>query len=167
MPHYTRPTVHVLPPRPALAALLLLAPLAGLSADPVGPETCKACHPVAYEIWHASSHARAQVALPERSRTDARCSACHAPEAARTQVGVGCEACHGNGQSYAHRYVMRDRELARALGLQEVGERTCVRCHDDSAPSLARFDYTRKLPIIQHGEADREARRAAQAAADR
>ena len=146
---------------PALAALLLAAPPRAGAADPVGPETCKACHPVAYAIWRDGPHARAQAALPERSRADARCTVCHAPEAARAQAGVGCEACHGNGQLYAHRYVMRDRELAHALGLQEVGEKSCGRCHDDSAPSLAPFDYARKLPLVLHGQADREARQAA------
>jgi nitrate/TMAO reductase-like tetraheme cytochrome c subunit len=146
-----------------LLAPLLLGPAPGRAADPVGPETCKACHPVAYELWRQGPHARAQAALPERSRTDARCTGCHAPEASRAQAGVGCEACHGNGQLYAHRYVMRDRELARLLGLQEVGEKTCARCHDEAAPGLSRWDYARKLPLIQHGEADREARRAAAA----
>jgi len=164
MPHYTRETVPVPRHLPLLLLALALAPAGPRAADPVGPETCKACHPVAYELWRQGPHARAQAALPERSRADARCTSCHAPEASRAQAGVGCEACHGNGQLYAHRYVMRDRELARALGLLEVGEKTCGRCHDESTPSLARFDYARKLPLVQHGAADREARRAAAAA---
>jgi len=139
---------------------LLTAAGAGLAgaAEPIGAETCKACHPAAYEAWLESAHARAQANLSERSRADARCTACHAPEPAL--AGVSCEACHGNGQLYARRYVMRDRELARALGLLEVGEKTCARCHDESSPSLTRFDYARKVPLVQHGEADREARRA-------
>ena len=140
-----------------LAALALAAPLAGRAADPVGAETCKACHPAAFEIWRESAHARAQASLPERSRSDARCNGCHAPEPG--QAGVSCEACHGNGGLYARPYVMRDRELARALGLVDPGERTCQRCHDESAPSLSRFDYARKLPLVRHAEAEREARR--------
>jgi hypothetical protein len=161
MPHYTRRTVPVPPRLRPLLALLAAVPGAALAADPVGAETCKACHPVAYQIWREGPHARAQQALPERNRADTRCTGCHAPEASRAQSGVGCEACHGNGQLYAHRFVMRDRELARALGLLEVGEKTCARCHDESTPSLARFDYGRKGPLVLHGEADRAARRAA------
>jgi len=154
-------------PVPRLHALwvsLLLAPLAARAAEPLGAETCKACHPAAYEIWRESGHARAFTSLPEKTRADARCTVCHAPEGAKGQGGVSCESCHGNGQLYARRYVMRDRELARALGLLEVGEKGCLRCHDESTPSVGRFDYARKLPLIQHGEADREARRAAAAA---
>jgi len=147
----------------ALWVFLLLAPLAR-AHDPLGAETCKACHLAAYEIWRESGHARALTSLPEKSRGDARCTVCHAPEGQRGQGGVTCESCHGNGQLYARRYVMRDRELARALGLQDVTEKTCLRCHDESTPSVSKFDHARKLPLIQHGEADREARRAAAAA---
>jgi hypothetical protein len=161
MAHYTHGPVSAT--RHLLAALALGAPLAAAGADPIGAETCKACHPVAFEVWRESAHARAEARLPERSRSDPRCTACHAPEPG--QAGVSCEACHGNGALYARAYVMRDRELARALGLVDPGERTCQRCHDDSAPSLSRFDYAKKLPLVRHAEAEREARRAAGRAA--
>jgi formate-dependent nitrite reductase cytochrome c552 subunit len=146
-----------------LGALLLtwLALAPARAAEPVGAETCKVCHPAAYEIWRESAHARAWLVLPERSRNDVRCTACHAPEGATAQAGVSCETCHGNGQLYSPPFVMRDRELARALGLLDAGEKTCLRCHDDSSPSLTRFDYSRKLPLVEHGRADREASRAA------
>lgn len=142
-----------------LAPWLALAP--ARAAEPVGAETCKVCHPAAYDLWRESAHARAWLVLPERSRSDARCTTCHAPEGARGQAGVTCESCHGNGQLYSLPFVMRDRELARALGLQDPGEKTCLRCHDEASPSLTRFDYARKLPLVEHGRADREARKAA------
>jgi len=143
----------------ALAAAL---PLAAAAADPVGAETCKACHPAAWEIWRAGPHARARDSMPERNRADPRCTGCHAP--VEKEAGVTCEACHGNGQHYARRYVMRDRELAQALGLVVVpSERSCLACHDESAPSLGKFDPARKAPLVQHGEAERAARRAAAA----
>lgn len=50
---------------------------------------------------------------------------------------------------------MRDPELARAVGLRDPGERTCLRCHDESTPSLERFDYGRKLPLIEHWAGER------------
>jgi hypothetical protein len=166
MRQYTPPTVPFTPRRapPLLAALALCLPPLARAHEPIGAETCKACHPAAYEIWRETPHARAHASLPERQRGDPRCTGCHAPLGERA-AGVSCEACHGNGQLYARRYVMRDRELSRALGLLPSTEKGCLACHGESAPSLSRFDYARKLPLIQHGEADREARRAAAATA--
>lgn len=138
----------------ALFALLAVAAVApALAADTVGPESCKACHAAAYEAWKASPHARARESLPERSRDDARCLSCHAPQAGDGLSGVSCEACHGAGRLYSARYVMKDAELARAVGLVEPGERTCLACHTESTPSLERFEYARKLPLIHHREA--------------
>ncbi len=124
------------------------------TGDRVGPETCKACHAAAYEAWRSSPHARARESLPERSRGDARCLSCHAPDLEDGIAGVSCEACHGAGRAYAARYVMRDAELARAVGLVDPDEHTCASCHTDSTPSLVKFEYARKLPLIRHWEGD-------------
>lgn len=134
----------------SLAALALLPALA-LAADPVGAETCKACHPAAYDAWKDGPHARALASLDAAQRKDARCTACHAPDLDKGVAGVTCETCHGGGRVYAQAYVMRDRELARAAGLLSPGEKTCLACHTESAPSLTRFDYVRKLRLIEHG----------------
>jgi len=141
--------------RPPVSALLLLAialPAISHAGDKVGPETCKVCHPAAYEAWHASPHARARETLPERSRNDRRCLSCHAPDGDDGLAGVSCEACHGPGRLYSAPYVMRDPELAHAVGLAEPGEKTCAACHTESTPSLVRFEYGRKLPLIRHWE---------------
>jgi hypothetical protein len=135
-----------------LLALAALVPALALAGELVGPETCKACHPAAYAAWREGPHARALESLPERSRADRRCLSCHAPAAEAGLAGVGCEACHGPGRLYAARYVMRDAELARALGLVVPGEKACLACHGESAPSLQRFDYARKVKLIRHGE---------------
>jgi hypothetical protein len=141
------------PPVRALAvSFVLVLPVVSYAGDKVGAETCKACHPAAYEAWRASPHARARESLPERSRNDRRCLSCHAPDLGDGIAGVSCEACHGPGRLYAARPVMRDPELARALGLVDPGERTCAGCHTDSTPSLVRFEYGRKLPLIRHWE---------------
>ena len=139
--------------RASLAAFVLAALVARPAAagDTVGPETCKACHPSAYEAWRASPHARAQESLPERHRNDARCLTCHAPQREDGLAGVTCEACHGAGRLYSARYVMRDAELARAVGLTDPTERTCAGCHTESTPSLERFEHAKKLPLIRHG----------------
>jgi len=134
-----------------LGLLGLLVPAAALAQGLVGPETCKACHALAYEAWRDTAHARASEAVPGRTRTDPRCASCHSPDLEHGLSGVTCEACHGPGQFYAASHVMRDRELARLLGLVDPGERTCLRCHNESTPSLERFDYARRLPFIEHG----------------
>lgn len=149
----TRPLVRNRVGPPALVLLVALARPAPVRAgDHVGPETCKACHPAAYEAWRASPHARARESLPERSRNDKRCLSCHAPDAEDGLAGVSCEACHGPGRAYSAPYVMRDPELARAVGLADPGERACAGCHTESTPSLVRFEYARKLPLIKHWE---------------
>ncbi len=148
----------------ATALLLAAAPALAAVGDKVGPETCKACHPAAYDAWKASPHARALDALPERSRKDARCLACHAPDADDGLGGVSCEACHGPGRAYSAAYVMRDPELARLVGLVDPGEKACLACHGEATPSLVRFDYAKKLPLIAHGPAPGAARPASPAA---
>jgi hypothetical protein len=154
MAHYTPGSVSR-PSVTALAAAALLAPALSHAGDKVGPETCKACHPSAYEAWLASPHARARESLPERSRGEPRCLSCHAPDAEDGLAGVSCEACHGGGRLYAAHYVMRDPELARALGLQDPGEKSCLACHTESTPSLVRFEYARKLTLVRHGKEPR------------
>ncbi len=141
----------------ALAALLL-PPAPVRAGDEVGPESCKACHPSAYAAWAASAHARGRASLPERSRDDRRCLSCHAPDADAGIAGVSCEACHGAGRLYSAPWVMRDPELARALGLVDPGERTCAGCHTEATPSLRRFEYGRKLPLVRHGREPKGAR---------
>ncbi|HSM93752.1 MAG TPA: multiheme c-type cytochrome [Anaeromyxobacteraceae bacterium] len=149
-----------------ILTLLLAAPAIAAAAPTfpsVGPETCKACHPAAYEAWRTGPHARAFDSLPERNRKDSRCLACHAPLADDGFVAVGCETCHGAGGAYSARYVMRDAELSRAVGLLDPDEKTCGACHNDTTPSLTKFDYARKLPLIEHWSADRAARKAGSA----
>jgi hypothetical protein len=141
-----------------LAALVasLLLPGAAEGGDKVGPETCKACHPAAYESWRSGPHARGAEGLPPQSRKDARCLSCHSPDLDVGQVGVACEACHGPGRAYSAPYVMRDPELARLVGLAEAGEKACVACHGESAPSLVRFEYAKKLQLIDHWTHERQ-----------
>jgi hypothetical protein len=162
-----------------LLPLLALLPAAAAAADPqpaapaavragtaatdayVGPESCKACHPAAYDVWRTGPHARAFDALPAASQKDPRCLSCHSPDADQGGgAGVTCEACHGPGRMYSAPYVMRDGELARLLGLVDPSEKACLACHGESAPSLVRFEYTKKLPLIDHWTKERAARAA-------
>lgn len=148
-----------------LAGLLGAVPRAG-AADRVGSDTCKSCHAAAYESWRASAHAKAAEALSPAQQQDVRCIHCHAPDLARAvqesaafqgdrslataELGVGCEACHGAGQYYSASYVMRDAELARAVGLTDPGQKSCLACHTADAPSLTPFDFAAKVQLIDH-----------------
>lgn len=134
-----------------LGFVCLPLPARALSQSLVGPEACKACHPHSYEAWRGTAHARASDAVAGKSRGDPRCASCHSADRERGVDGVSCETCHGPGQFYAASYVMRDRELSRLVGLVDPGEGTCRVCHNDSTPSLERFEYARRLPLIEHG----------------
>ncbi len=149
---------------------LLLAvclPALASAAERVGSETCKSCHAAAYDAWRASAHAKAAEALSPAQREDPRCTHCHAPDLARAlqdsyamgrepgaaphaEGGVTCEACHGAGQYYSPSYVMRDAELARAVGLVDPGQKSCLACHTADSPSLLPFDFASKVKLIDH-----------------
>lgn len=131
------------------------------AADFVGPESCKGCHPAAYEAWQQSKHARAMDSLSDAQKKDARCLTCHAPDQAEQGVAhVTCETCHGGGQYYSPNYVMKDAELARLVGLVDPSEKQCRTCHDASSPSLRPFDFKESLKAIDHWSADRAGKNA-------
>jgi hypothetical protein len=142
----------------AVAAVITL-PLVSQAADPVGAESCKACHKAAYEAWKSSEHSRSLDSLSPRQQKDGRCLSCHAPQKSKGLETVSCETCHGGGQYYTPTYVMRDRELSRVVGLEDPSEKVCKKCHDANAPSLKAFNFKDRLKLIDHWTADREARK--------
>lgn len=128
--------------------------------DFLGAESCQSCHPDAYTTWKASPHARAKDVLSPTQQRDARCLSCHAPnDVDQRQAGVTCETCHGGGQYYSPRYVMKDPELARLSGLVDPTEKSCRACHDASSPSLKPFDFGAKLKAIDHWSTERAKRK--------
>lgn len=140
-----------------------LAATWALAYDFLGAESCQACHPDAYQAWRTSAHARARDALTTPQQRDARCLSCHSPNEADQQVAnVSCETCHGGGQYYSARYVMKDAELSRLVGLLDPSEKGCRTCHDGSSPSLQPFDFTSKLKAIDHWSVERAKRDKAQ-----
>lgn len=144
-----------------LPVLLLAVPGVAAAADFVGPESCKGCHPAAYEAWQQSKHARAMDSLSDAQKKDARCLTCHAPDLqAQSQANITCETCHGGGQYYSPAYVMKDSELSRLVGLVDPSEKQCRTCHDASTPSLRPFDFKESLKAIDHWSADRASKSA-------
>ena len=142
--------------RGLLLTLVLAALALAGAAGFVGADTCRGCHPAAWEAWMQSKHARAGDSLPEAQRKDARCLSCHAPDLGDQGTShVTCETCHGGGQYYSPGYVMKDAELARLVGLVDPSEKLCRTCHDASSPSLRPFNFVESLKAIDHWSAER------------
>ena len=132
-----------------------------LAQNYIGAERCGQCHEFAYKQWLGGPHAKAHLALTEAQLKDPKCNNCHTlVEAAATEAkfaGVQCERCHGAGRYYQASYVMRDKELARAVGLQDTLPAHCQQCHTEGAPSVTPFDYKSMWARIDHSKAAREA----------
>lgn len=159
----------------ALLAGATLALVAGASlaiagrADYVGSSTCGTCHPEVLAAWQATAHARAGASLGPRP--PARCLSCHgtgdAPAGRAYFAEVGCEACHGPGAHYATADLMRNRPLAEALGLVDLGPPAvraalCARCHGAPSTRLVPLELSR--PVHPRASAASAASAAASAA---
>jgi hypothetical protein len=123
------------------------------SPDLIGAERCGACHPREYQDWQKSGHALAFARLSKVQQRDSTCRSCHTmdPSSDDPQLaGVQCESCHGSGRMYAPRHVMRDKELAKLLGLTAVTEETCAPCHSKDTPSVRAFVFAEKVELVKH-----------------
>ena len=140
----------------AAASIGLAAGVSGEDTKLIGSERCGGCHTEQYEIWKQSPHARAYQVLDQHERKDARCYGCHTTGLETENNGVGCESCHGPGRHYAKMLVMRDPDLARAVGLQDPTLETCVRCHTEDNPNIRPFKPEEKLDRIRHWRAGRD-----------
>ena len=132
----------------AVASVVLAS--SAMTGDFVGARACGKCHPSAYQAWKNSPHSRAHAALPKENVKDPRCMRCHGNGDA-DRGAVQCESCHGSGRYYARRNVMRDTELSRIVGLEDVTEEVCRRCHTDAAPNVQTFNQERMWGHISHG----------------
>lgn len=133
----------------------------------VGAARCKDCHAFEFEVWSKGPHASAHRALDAEQAKDAKCNGCHTLvplDESPKFAGVQCESCHGAGRYYLPAFVMKDSELARAVGLIDPTEAVCQRCHTEAAPSIRPFDFATMWARIDHGRAAREAWEKARAA---
>lgn len=134
----------------SLAVASVVLATSAMTAEFVGARACGECHPSAYRAWKNSPHARAHAALPKENLKDPRCMRCHG--SGDSGLGaVQCESCHGAGRYYARRNVMKDTELSRIVGLIDVTEEVCRRCHTDAAPNVQTFEWRRMWGHISHG----------------
>ncbi|MBN1959502.1 MAG: hypothetical protein JW841_01030 [Deltaproteobacteria bacterium] len=138
---------------------LLISNTAGTAENYIGSKRCKNCHEFEYSVWERSAHNRAQTSLNETQRSDPKCNTCHtmAAELNNINSAVGCEKCHGPGKYYYPSYVMKDRELAKAIWLIEPKPEHCMRCHTEGAPSIRAFSFKEMWAKIDHGKRAKEA----------
>lgn len=151
-------------PKLVLVVLLLFCccwPRAFLwaNSDMIGAERCGSCHQEEWQIWLHGPHGPSLQRLTAEQLADPSCQQCHQTPAAPpgSQAGVQCESCHGPGKWYQPAFVMKDRELARLLGLVDVAAARCQQCHTGSSPSLLPFDFARAWSRIRHGKTDKPA----------
>ena len=146
----------------SLLLLVLAAAVEPAAADAparfVGADSCGHCHGEIAASWRKTAHSRALARLTRREATSPRCRSCHAtgdaPLGRSDLAGVQCEACHGAGAEYAPDDIMRDRTLARALGLRDLSTparrgAVCMRCHR-AATRLTPFDPEVAWRTIAH-----------------
>lgn len=132
------------------SCLLVGVAMAGKS-DWTGSAKCGSCHPQHLAAWLKTPHAT--TARRFQAKPESKCLACHgtgdAPAGAAIAVEVGCEACHGAGAAYAEDDIMRNRTVARALGLVDTTTRAklCASCHARQTKST--FDPTSPVHFVK------------------
>ncbi len=123
-------------------------------------------------IWQKSRHAKAyktlltkeakkvatELGLKKPPEQSPECLRCHATgwdvkKEERTKLlkprfkvedGVQCETCHGPGEKYKKLSVMKDRKLAVKNGMIFGDKKSCLKCHNKSAPSWNPERFTTK-----------------------
>lgn len=118
----------------------------------VGAATCAGCHSAQAAAWKTEAHARATSDLAANKRQDTRCLGCHASDARAGVYEVQCETCHGAGGNYAKLFIMKDHELARALGLKTGDLSSCRVCHIGHGTRLVPFDAEKAWPSLPHSK---------------
>jgi len=97
-------------------------------ADPQKSGKCLKCHSTAYNFTEE---------LQVKSDGD------KAPSIV-VEDSVTCESCHGPGQNYKSKSVMKDRQKSIDAGMIYPALDNCVICHNDQSPSWKPDRYTTK-----------------------
>jgi hypothetical protein len=134
--------------------------LAFPAGDNVGSGKCLACHAVEHAWWSSSAHANGMASLRAKGRDDPACVRCHATaklagpapttlEGFDVLGGVGCESCHGPGETH----VAAGGGTSNIQGLGDscpvcVIEAVCTSCHTPTwSPD---WNLDRALEAIRH-----------------
>jgi hypothetical protein len=143
----------------------------------IGAAKCKMCHNKAttgkqYDIWAASSHAKALESLKSEKSIaygkangiadpskDPKCLNCHSTyhtvnsdlvATLTATEGVSCESCHGPGSVYKSMSIMKSREQSLKNGLILPTKEVCITCHNEKNPFHKPFDYATAVKKIAH-----------------
>lgn len=108
----------------------------------IGAKKCSMCHKKSgiAESWKASKHATAWDDLSaEEQKNEALLPyyTTGTDKKGTLLTGIQCEACHGAGSDYKTKKVMQDQEAAIAAGMVIADEKTCMKCHNEKAPTKA------------------------------
>ena len=132
--------------------------------DYIGVKKCVICHKKdgIAASWEATKHATAWDNLSEEDKKNEALKPFYTTgidAKGELLTGIQCEACHGPGSDYKTNSIMKDREKAIANGLLIPDEKTCLKCHNDKAPTAALaatakdFDYEKLKLIGSHAAA--------------
>ncbi len=115
-----------------------------------GNQKCGSCHAKAWKVWKDSKHAGALKTLEkEKHDRDPDCVSCHVvgleskggfqSRIATPQLAnVGCESCHGPGNSHAIN--------PKKYKLPKVGAKSCAKCHvPEHSPGFEFSSYWKKI----------------------
>ncbi len=130
----------------------------------VGAKKCKMCHNkpasgMQYKKWTESKHSHAMESLSIEEAKDPACIKCHSTYGGvesrlittlKITEGVSCESCHGPGSKYNPSSVMKNRDRAKAKGLQIPNEKTCTACHNSECEHYKAFNYKEYVAKIAH-----------------
>jgi hypothetical protein len=131
-----------------------------------------------YGKWEASPHAKAyatlaseksiakgkEMGLKKPPQESPECLKCHvtafpvmgdlANQKITLEEGVSCESCHGPASGYWKKTVMtqlyNDEIEPASVGLWEVTEETCVKCHNKENPFHTEFVFKERVAKIAH-----------------
>ncbi len=154
-----------------------------------GSAKCKMCHNskakgAQFKVWSGGQHSKAFATLgtPRAKEVAAtagvsgdpqkadECLVCHstghgAPatqfiKTFKASEGVGCESCHGPGDSYRKPKVMSSKNfkadpvaavaLYKENGLITPDEKVCLKCHNEKSPTYKKFVFAERVKLIAH-----------------
>ncbi|MBN2291691.1 MAG: hypothetical protein JXM70_04660 [Pirellulales bacterium] len=156
-------------------------PAHDVNGEFVGSKACQNCHEPSYDVWKKSGHAKAWSTLlhadPPRNN-DPECISCHvigwhptkhfpyksgflSEKLTPKMLDVGCESCHGPGETHVKAEMGNDKALqlrmqkAVRITKEEAKnnyEKGCHSCHDlDNSPD---FNFESYWPKVEHTESE-------------
>jgi hypothetical protein len=116
----------------------------------MGTQTCVGCHAAAYAVYTKTQHAHAWATLErDGKQCDTSCIGCHSVgfnqpggycrvKDVEIYKNVGCENCHGPGQT--HMQNLKDRSKWSAQFVVKPTVEKCLQCHTPDHSDKFNFD---------------------------